>query len=168
MNALSKHLSSTGIPNSATDLNKICTSLRWQRLMLSAMPFADHVALLSSAEQAFQQLTESDWLEAFAGHPMIGDISTLEKKYGAGKALSEAEQQQVAGAPKTVLEQLLLLNHQYKERFGFIFIICATGQSAQAMVTQLKERIGNSYAQELSNAATEQRKISLIRMEACS
>lgn len=164
----SDHILSSEMPDSLADLAKICSSNHWQQLMLSAKPFTSYGALLTSADRAFAQLSESDWMQAFSGHPMIGDINSLEEKYATAKGLSKSEQQQVEDAPKALLEELIVLNHQYKDRFGFIFIICATGQSAQTMVCQLKMRINNSLAQELSNAANEQQKISVIRMEVFS
>jgi 2-oxo-4-hydroxy-4-carboxy-5-ureidoimidazoline decarboxylase len=150
---------------SQADFETICTSCTWQTLVLQNAPFTDKATFVQAAERAFDQLTEPDWLEAFAGHPMIGDIKTLEAKYGAGKALSESEQSQVERAPQTVLLELLKLNQAYQEKFGFIFIVCATGLSAPMMLAKLKARLPNSRAQELTNAANEQRKISRIRME---
>ncbi len=147
-------------------LAQICTSARWQALMAAAMPVETSPALRQVANQAFAQLNENDWLEAFAGHPMIGDMASLEKKYAQGKALSAKEQGQVKQAPTQVLEELLTLNQQYRDKFGFIFIVCATNKSAQEMLRLLKARIHRSYEQELQQAATEQQKISHIRMEA--
>ncbi|WP_165311234.1 2-oxo-4-hydroxy-4-carboxy-5-ureidoimidazoline decarboxylase [Vibrio ziniensis] len=147
-------------------LNKICTSQKWVALVKEKMPFADADALKSAAIAAFTELEEQDWLEAFAGHPMIGDISTLQKKYAQGKSLSEKEQGGVKGASDDTLQQLLSLNKEYVEKFGFIFIVCATNKSADEMLTMLKARINRTREQELQQAAIEQQKISQIRMEA--
>ncbi len=148
------------------DLAKICSSRHWQLLMKLAMPFKDGDEMFACAKNAFDQLNEADWLEAFAGHPMIGDLKTLEAKYGHGKALSEKEQSQVQGAAREVLEELLTLNHAYKKKFGFIFIVCATNKSAEEMLAMLKARIHRTHQQEIAQAAIEQKKISRIRMEA--
>lgn len=147
-------------------LNKICTSQKWVALVKEKMPFDDADALKSAAIAAFTELEEQDWLEAFAGHPMIGDISTLQKKYAQGKSLSEKEQGGVKGASNETLQQLLSLNKEYVEKFGFIFIVCATNKSADEMLTMLKARINRTREQELQQAAIEQQKISQIRMEA--
>lgn len=147
-------------------LERICTSQRWQQEMNIRMPFDSADSLLRSAEIAFTKLRENDWLEAFAGHPMIGDLDSLKKKYSQGKDLSEKEQQNVKLATSDVLEELLTLNRQYHDKFGFIFIVCATNKSAEEMLNLLKARIVRSRDEELQQAAIEQQKISKIRMEA--
>jgi len=152
-------------------LQKICSSQRWQTLLLTSLSPNSGVVLskenvMHMADKAFCQLEEKDWLDAFAGHPMIGDISSLREKYAQGKDLSEKEQSQVSGACETVLQSLLKLNHAYLNKFGFIFIICATNKSAQEMRDILQIRFNNSRVDELLNASVEQRKISHIRMEA--
>ncbi|MEI8656232.1 2-oxo-4-hydroxy-4-carboxy-5-ureidoimidazoline decarboxylase [Vibrio sp. Hal054] len=147
-------------------LNKICTSQKWVSLVKDKMPFSSPSELKNAAEEAFVELEEQDWLEAFAGHPMIGDISTLQKKYAQGKSLSEKEQGGVKDASDETLQQLLLLNKEYVEKFGFIFIVCATNKSADEMLSMLKARINRTREQELQQAAIEQQKISQIRMEA--
>ncbi|EKO3488155.1 MULTISPECIES: 2-oxo-4-hydroxy-4-carboxy-5-ureidoimidazoline decarboxylase [Vibrio] len=151
---------------SEEQLAQICTSRRWQQLMQAAMPFASAAVLFNAADAAFAQLEEADWLEAFAGHPMIGDMASLEKKYAQGKALSAKEQGQVQLASNETLQELLTLNQQYRAKFGFIFIVCATNKSADDMLGLLKARIHRTYQQELQQAAIEQQKISHIRMEA--
>ena len=147
-------------------LNKICTSQKWVSLVKAQMPFSSPSELKNAAEEAFAELKEQDWLEAFAGHPMIGDISTLQKKYAQGKSLSEKEQGGVKSASNETLQQLLSLNKEYAEKFGFIFIVCATNKSADEMLSMLKARINRTREQELQQAAIEQQKISQIRMEA--
>ncbi|MFB9136956.1 2-oxo-4-hydroxy-4-carboxy-5-ureidoimidazoline decarboxylase [Vibrio olivae] len=156
----------TGLMLSSEELSKICTSHHWHLMMKLEMPFSDGQALVSAADKAFDALREEDWLEAFAGHPMIGDIKTLQAKYGQGKALSEKEQSQVKSASQEELEELLALNLAYQDKFGFIFIVCATNKSADEMLALLKERLPRSREAELKQAAIEQRKISRIRMEA--
>ncbi len=160
-----------GAVNHALSLNdeqleRICTSQRWQQEMNIRMPFDSVDSLLRSAEIAFTKLKENDWLEAFAGHPMIGDLNSLKKKYSQGKDLSEKEQQSVKQATNDVLQELLTLNHEYLDKFGFIFIVCATNKSAEEMLSLLKARINRSRDEELEQAAIEQQKISKIRMEA--
>lgn len=147
-------------------LERICTSQRWQQEMNIRMPFDSADSLLRSAEIAFTKLRENDWLEAFAGHPMIGDLNSLKKKYSQGKDLSEKEQQSVKKATNDVLQELLTLNREYLDKFGFIFIVCATNKSAEEMLSLLKARINRSRDEELEQAALEQQKISKIRMEA--
>ncbi|MDP5252843.1 MULTISPECIES: 2-oxo-4-hydroxy-4-carboxy-5-ureidoimidazoline decarboxylase [unclassified Vibrio] len=145
---------------------QLCSSVRWQTLMQAQAPFESEYAFKQAASASFAKLNESDWLEAFAGHPMIGDIESLAKKYGHGKALSEKEQAQVSGAEREVLESLLVDNQTYRDKFGFIFIIFASDKTAEQMLKALRDRINNRREQELENASQEQMKITLNRMEA--
>lgn len=149
-----------------SQLIKICSSTTWQRLMGEAMPFKDAKSARDSAQSAFLKLNESDWLEAFSGHPMIGDLSSLQEKYRSSKSLSASEQGLVQHASDATLKALIELNHAYLNKFGFIFIVCASGKSADEMLAILKTRIQRTKDQELTQAAVEQEKISAIRMEA--
>ncbi len=156
----------TSLELDAQQLARICTSKAWIESVKSSMPFGSFADLQTAADNAFKQLDEQDWLEAFAGHPMIGDLSSLQKKYAQGKALSEKEQREVKHASSETLQELLSLNQAYVERFGFIFIVCATNKSADEMLTMLKARISRTREQELQQAAFVQQKISQIRIEA--
>ncbi|NLS14630.1 2-oxo-4-hydroxy-4-carboxy-5-ureidoimidazoline decarboxylase [Vibrio sp. SM6] len=156
---------SHSIPLTGNQLAQICTSVRWQQAMQAQAPFHSHKALTDAADSAFDQLDEPDWLEAFYGHPMIGDLHTLRAKYSQGAALSQSEQASIAGASDAVLTSLLELNQRYLKKFGFIFIVFASDKSASEMLNLLTHRISLSRSQELKNAALEQRKISHHRME---
>lgn len=152
-------------------LEKICSSQRWQTLLLASLfhdsgPTLNKKDVIDMADKAFCQLEDIDWLDAFAGHPMIGDLSSLQEKYAQGENLSEQEQSQISDASETVLQSLIKLNHAYFNKFGFIFIVCATNKSAREMQDILQTRLNNSRVDELLNASIEQRKISHIRMEA--
>jgi 2-oxo-4-hydroxy-4-carboxy-5-ureidoimidazoline decarboxylase len=151
---------------SDSQLLKICSSSAWIGLMRESMPLHDRSHAERCVQHAFSMLAESDWLDAFAGHPMIGNISTLRTKYQASKELSANEQGLVRLADESTLEQLVELNQAYLDKFGFIFIVCASGKSADEMLTMLKVRIQRSKTEELAQAALEQQKISAIRMEA--
>lgn len=146
-------------------LQTVCSSAHWQQVMGQKAPFVSREHLIKSATQAFDELSRKDWLEAFAGHPMIGNLESLKKKYAQGAALSEQEQSGTKSASEHELRSLLTLNQDYVERFGFIFIVCATGQSAASMLIELKRRIRRDAQQEFDTATTEQRKISMIRLD---
>ncbi|UPW17047.1 2-oxo-4-hydroxy-4-carboxy-5-ureidoimidazoline decarboxylase [Agarivorans sp. TSD2052] len=148
-----------------SEMASICTSKHWQQGLAELRPFHSKQHLLEMTKQAFAPLNESDWLEAFAGHPMIGDLASLQKKYSQGKHLSQAEQSQVSEAQAQTLQDLLALNQQYLSRYGFIFIVCASGKSAEQMLVMLRQRLGQSREQELTIAAQQQQLISLLRME---
>jgi 2-oxo-4-hydroxy-4-carboxy-5-ureidoimidazoline decarboxylase len=142
-----------------------CCSHRWVEGMLAERPFADDLALRGSASRVWRSLGEADWLEAFAGHPRIGDIDSLHARFSGSRELAQREQAGVRMASDSVIERLAAGNAAYEKRFGFIFIVCATGKSAREMCELLEERLGNERATELAIAADEQLKILLIRVE---
>lgn len=142
-----------------------CTSSTWVNSMVQARPFADNKAIVKQADLAWQKLDEADYLEAFEGHPKIGDVSSLRAKYANTKELAGNEQGLVKEAADDVLEVLSQGNSDYEDKFGFIFIVCATGKSAKEMSDLLQARLPNNKAQELVNAAEEQRKIFQLRID---
>ena len=149
----------------AFDTFMLCnTSQNWCMLMEQSRPFADTQSLLETADQHWKLSTEQDFLEAFDGHPEIGDVSTLRKKYRNTEKLAGHEQSGVNTANEDTLALLAQGNNDYKEKFGFIYIVCATGKSAEEMLQLLQKRLPNSRKQELENAAEEQRKITRIRL----
>lgn len=145
-------------------LTNCCAAHKWVSGMLAARPFAGDDALFVAGDAIAATLTESDWLEAFAAHPLIGDVDSLRKKYAATKQLAAGEQSGVDAASEATLRELAELNRTYAERFGFIFIVFATGKSADEMLAILKSRTNNSRDQELANAAAEQLKITRLRL----
>ncbi len=142
-----------------------CTSSTWVEAMVKGRPYADQMAIKKHADLAWQELEESDYLEAFDGHPKIGDVNSLRAKYANTKELAGNEQGLVKEASDNVLELLAQGNSDYEQKFGFIFIVCATGKSAQQMSDLLQARIVNNKQQELRNAAEEQRKIFQLRID---
>ena len=141
-----------------------CTSSNWIKGMVKARPFHSQRQLLETADIIWVKLDESDFLEAFEGHPKIGDVSSLKAKYAHTKQLASGEQSSVNEASDQVIEQLAAGNTEYEQRNGFIFIVCATGKSAAEMLILLSNRLPNSRSQELINAAAEQAKITAIRL----
>lgn len=133
--------------------------------MLESRPFSDAQALFDYANRHWQNLTEEDYLQAFEGHPKIGNVDSLRAKYANTKKLAAGEQTQVNSASDDVLQQLAQGNTDYESKFGFIFIVCATGKSAQEMLDLLLQRIKNDRGAELLNAAEEQRKIFQLRLQ---
>lgn len=141
-----------------------CAAEHWVQGMVTARPFDSFSAMLNTADQVWAGLDEADWLEAFEAHPQIGNVDTLRAKYANTKVLAAGEQSSVAEASDATIQELAEKNKQYLDRFGFIFIICATGQSADAMLAKLRQRIDHTKAEELPIAAEEQRKITAIRL----
>jgi OHCU decarboxylase len=140
-------------------------STRWLDLMMARRPFGSAEALQSLARSEFLSLGEEDWIEAFSHHPKIGDRAALEKRFPSTHDLSSKEQARVGGADAKVVDALAEANELYLERFGFIFIVCATGKSAEEMLKMLRDRLSNDRATELRIAAEEQCKITALRLK---
>ena len=143
-----------------------CGSMPWVGSVMSDYPFVSEAALLARAETAwYEGCGEEDWLEAFNHHPKIGDIKSLESKFAATKHLAGNEQYGIVSATKDTIEQLAQANQDYEKKFGFIFIVCATGKSAQEMLRLLQDRLGNSKEDEIAIAMGEQHKITILRLK---
>jgi len=134
--------------------------------MMARRPFANDSKLLFAARNEWFGLTEADWLEAFSHHPRIGDRAALEARFPKTHDLSSQEQAGIASAHEDVLTALAQANHDYFDKFGFIFIVCATGKSAEEMLALLRERLPHDRATELRLAAEEQAKITALRLQA--
>jgi 2-oxo-4-hydroxy-4-carboxy-5-ureidoimidazoline decarboxylase len=160
-----EQLNSFTVEQATHTFMQCCTSSTWVNTMVQARPFTDKRAIVNQADLAWQELTEADYLEAFEGHPKIGDVSSLRAKYANTKELAGTEQSLVKEANDDVLEVLSQGNADYETKFSFIFIVCATGKSAKEMSDLLQARLPNNKAQELANAAEEQRKIFQLRID---
>lgn len=158
-------LNALSVEHATLTFMQCCTSSAWVSAMVAARPFKDKKALVKQADLAWQGLDKADYLEAFEGHPQIGNVASLRAKYANTKALASGEQSSVNQASEQVLTDLAQGNADYLAKFGFIFIVCATGKSAAEMLALLVERLPNNSATELANAAEEQRKIFHLRLE---
>lgn len=142
-----------------------CGSTAWVNKMHALLPFDDLVELLSDAEDQWYECSEADWLEAFTQHPKIGDIESLKKKFASTAHLASDEQGAVSEASQQTLQALATGNDDYQQKFGFIFIVCATGKSAEEMLTLLQQRLPNSKEVEIMVAMEEQNKITQLRLQ---
>lgn len=142
-----------------------CAAQRWVDRMTESAPFASKEAVLKAARDHWAQMHETDWREAFDGHPMIGNLDSLRAKYQSSRGHSSKEQSGVDSASDETLKALASENKAYLDRHGFIFIVFASGKSADQMLDQLRARINNSTEQELKLAAAQQLKITLNRLE---
>ena len=145
-------------------LTRACGASRWVDRMMARRPFRSDARLLRTARIEWFGLTEADWLEAFSHHPQIGDRASLAARFPATHDLSVKEQSGLASANASVIDQLAEANQAYLDRFGFIFIVCATGKTAEEMLALLRARLQNDRATELRNAAEEQAKITALRL----
>jgi 5-hydroxyisourate hydrolase/2-oxo-4-hydroxy-4-carboxy-5-ureidoimidazoline decarboxylase len=143
-----------------------CGAEKWVSLLLQHFPFASEKDLIERSTSIwYEQCGEDDWMEAFSHHPKIGDLKSLEEKFASSKHLTSTEQAGVADASHEVLVELAEANKSYHEKFGFIFIVCATGKSASEMLRLLTDRIQNTNHEELQVAMNEQHKITIIRLK---
>ncbi len=147
-----------------SELTKCCGSTAWVKGMMEFIPADDMVELLEDAESVWYQCSESDWKEAFAHHPKIGDTDSLRKKFASTAAWASGEQSGVGEASENVIAALAEGNRLYEEKFGYIFIVCATGRSAEEMLGMLQARLRNTAEEEIEIAADEQNKITKLRI----
>jgi 2-oxo-4-hydroxy-4-carboxy-5-ureidoimidazoline decarboxylase len=144
---------------------RCCGSRAWAAGMAAARPFAGRTDVYQAAERVWRALPREDRMEAFAAHPRIGDVNSLRKKYENTKAWASGEQAGVNAADEAVLQELAEGNRAYEEKFGFIFIVCATGKSAAEMLALLNARLPLARDEEILNAGAEQMKITRIRLD---
>ncbi len=152
------HLDALTPHEARTELLACCGSSAWATRMVDARPFRDLPTLKQEAARAADALTERDWLEAFTAHPRIGE------KKRDGRGWSAEEQSRVQSAAPSTIEALAEANRAYEARQGFVFIVCATGKTAEEMLETLRERARNDRATEVLRAAQEQRKITELRL----
>jgi OHCU decarboxylase len=146
------------------ELLKCCGARAWAANIEQNRPYASLEQLLARADEAWWALNESDWLEAFRGHPKIGEKKAANAVAAQSQQWSKQEQQGVQQAARDTLDKLAGLNRVYEEKFGFIFIVCATGKSSNEILTLLEQRLENEPAAELPIAAAEQARITELRL----
>ncbi len=147
------------------ELLKCCGSRIWANALSDARPFIDSDALFHKADSIWWSLSEKDWLEAFRAHPKIGEHKAAATQSEEARNWSAQEQSGIGNAARETKAALATGNQEYEERFGFIFIVCATGKTSKEMLASLNKRLSNDPTTELRVAAEEQRKISRLRLE---
>lgn len=140
-----------------------CASRRWAAALTTARPIASEAELYAAADRAWNTMSEPDWLEAFSSHPRIGERRVAHSS-AQSSAWSRQEQSSAESAPQFVLAQLAEANARYQDKFGFNYIVCATGKSAEEMLSILRRRLDNHRSSELREAAEQQRQIMQIRL----
>ncbi|MCX4830239.1 MULTISPECIES: 2-oxo-4-hydroxy-4-carboxy-5-ureidoimidazoline decarboxylase [unclassified Streptomyces] len=139
------------------ELHEVCASSAWGSKLLAQRPFASAETLFTASDAAMAELTADDLAEAMAGHPPIG-------RPKPGDPTSSREQRGMAGASEELKKEMLELNLAYQDRFGHVFLICATGATAEQMLDALKDRIGHTAEEEREIVRTELGKINRIRL----
>ena len=157
-------LNALNVADATAAFGTCCTSTAWMQGMANSRPFTSVEHAHKAALDVWAKCDEADFLQAFEGHPKIGDVSSLRKKYANTKGLASNEQSGVNVATEETLQALSDGNNEYDEKYGFIFIVYATGKSAGEMLELLQGRLVNDRAQELQNAGVEQSKITALRI----
>src|SRR5678815_294115 len=158
-------LNSLTADEAAKELLQCCGSKRWAEEMANGRPYPNEETLLTSAHDVWWSLERSDWLEAFRSHPKIGEKQAADKVSAQSQQWSGQEQSGVANASQNTVDSLAALNVAYEQKFGFIFIICATGKTSDEMLSTLRERLQHDREAELPIAAAEQGKITELRLK---
>jgi 2-oxo-4-hydroxy-4-carboxy-5-ureidoimidazoline decarboxylase len=140
-----------------------CGSARWAAGVASRRPYANEEALHRAADSIWWNLERADWLEAFSHHPQIGDRPACGSEFA--RQWAAGEQAGARAATEDVKARLARANHAYFEKFGYIYIVCATGKTAEGMLAILNQRLQNDPPSEISIAAEQQRLITRIRLD---
>ena len=144
---------------------RCCGARSWAERMAASRPFSSRAEIVHCAERAWWAQDETARREAFTHHPRIGDVAALREKFASTAAWATGEQAGAAVADERTLTALAEGNREYEERFGYVFIVCATGRGAEEMLAMLRQRLENDPATELRIAAEEQMKITRLRLE---
>jgi 2-oxo-4-hydroxy-4-carboxy-5-ureidoimidazoline decarboxylase len=142
-----------------------CGASQWVSGMLARRPFRSRIAVLSAADEIWESLEPADWREAFSRHPRIGERTSAAPQGERRAAWAAGEQSGVEQARDSVRAELAAANREYEQRFGYIFIVFATGKSAEEMLALARERLRNDPDVELPIAGEEQRKITRLRLD---
>ena len=146
------------------ELLKCCGSKEWAERVAAKRPFGTVADLTKSADHIWWSLEPRDWLEAFHSHPKIGEKKAAAAVAAESQKWSEDEQSGIRDSGEETIAALAKLNREYEEKFGYIFIVCASGKSSEEMLAILRQRLGNDAPEELRIAAAEQAKITQLRL----
>jgi len=158
-------LNSLTAEDAAKELRQCCGSRRWAEQISNDRPYSTLESLITHADRLWWSLTPDDWLEAFRSHPKIGEKKASDKVSAQSSQWSGQEQAGVSSASQDTVDSLESLNRAYEQKFGFIFIICATGKTSEEMLEALQDRLQHDSDTELRLAATEQAKITELRLK---
>lgn len=164
MNVELEKLNNASAAKAGSVLRDCCGSTEWARRMIASRPFSSERDLIETASDVWKDLRSSDRLEAFAAHPKIGETKATGAQQKRSVDWSTGEQAGMKSANDLIRRELAGANQKYFDKFGFIFIVCATGKTAHEMLELCRKRLGNDREYEIEIAAEEQRKITEIRL----
>lgn len=148
----------------ASELVKCCGSIEWAQAVAAERPFKSVDELLATSDRIWWLLEPADWLDAFSHHPQIGEQQSERPQAAEASRWSAEEQSGTSGTDDDTRATLVAANRAYLNKFGYIFIVCATGKSAAEMLSLLQQRLPNDSEAELHIAAEEQRRITHLRL----
>ena len=160
-----EQLNTLPVAEAVSALERCCGAKTWAERMARGRPFSSRAEVLTCAERGWWKLGESAWREAFTHHPRIGEPAALRERFASTAAWAAGEQAGAAAADERTLAALAEGNRAYEARFGYGFIVCATGLTADQMLAMLNARLSNDAAAEIRIAAEEQMKITRLRLE---
>jgi allantoicase len=149
------YLNSLTDPAARRFFNTACVTGPWVGAMARGRPYSGLEVVLDAADTAFDLLGAADWMEAFSGHPRIGE---------KGDQTANREQAGLEDAAAATLAAIAEVNRRYEERFGFTYIVYASGKSAEEMLAIAESRLGSTREQEIETASVEQRAITAARL----
>lgn len=157
-------LNTLPVADAEQEFHKCCGCAEWATRLTAARPFESVHQLAETADRLWWMLEPGQWLEAFHSHPKIGEKKAAATVSADAQKWSENEQSGISNSAQETIDELARLNQEYEQKFGYIFIICASGKSSEEMLNQLRSRLQNEPDEELRIAATEQAKITQLRL----
>lgn len=150
---------------SAKDFLNCCGSTKFASEMAKVAPFSSPAQAVEASRTIWWNKVDiPGWLEAFGAHPRIGDVEVLKREVPTAEWSKGEQSEALKSANNSILQELAEWNRQYEAKFGFVFLICASGKSSSEILARLKERFASRPIDELQVAATEQQKITEIRL----
>jgi len=165
VNEILQHWNEVSRVEAVGELMACCGATAWGEMLANRRPFEDEASLLAASDEVWRSLSPRDWLEAFLSHPRIGESSAKAPLTAQSAAWSRQEQGKASSFDQEVKAALTAANLAYEEKFGHIFIVCATGKSAVEILAILRRRMQNDEDAELREAAEQQRQITQLRLK---
>jgi 2-oxo-4-hydroxy-4-carboxy-5-ureidoimidazoline decarboxylase len=147
-----------------SQLRSCCAADAWVERMMAGRPYGSEAALLAASDRATAELDGNGLTQALAGHPRIGDDTSAHGGDGRSAAWSRGEQAGVAGARSDVLGELAAANAAYEQRFGHVYLVCASGRDAAELLAVCQARLGNDPESERGVVLAELTKINRLRL----